>query len=169
MDGITLTNGNKTGLGSLIIFFCLGWFFMYLDPAHVLFWFLTKGQVNPVCAASADEFCSRFNLFLVPIYALNLKHRSEAVWFFFSYLTLFASQWMLFSAVYVSIVFLKLICHSYSMQEHFGIIVLTHIRVSFSWSFWLLLPWGLYTELSILIWFVSPENRLSFQMSEVKI
>lgn len=52
---------------------------MHLVPAHALFIFLTKGQVNPPCAASADEFCSRHLIFLVPSYALNLKHRSEAV------------------------------------------------------------------------------------------
>lgn len=122
------------------------WLLMYLVPAHVLFSFLTKSQVNPLGAASADEFCSRFLTFLVPSYALNLKHMCKAVWFLINIWLFFASQWILFSAVCVSIVFLKLIYHSYSMQENFGIIVLTHIPVPFSWSFWLLLPWGLYTE-----------------------
>lgn len=73
LDGITFRNWNKTGLADLIVFFCLQWLLMYLVPALVLFRFLNKGQVKPLCAASAGEFCSSFLIFLVPSYALGFE------------------------------------------------------------------------------------------------
>lgn len=125
--------------------------------------FLSRPKLIHCVLLMQMNFAQEFNIF-----SAKLRLKFEAVWFLFK-IWLFLHHSESSCCCLCEHSFLKLIYHSYSMQEHFGIIVLTHIPVPFSWSFWLLLPWGLYIELSILIWFVSPENRWSFQMSEVKI